>query len=71
MPRTEFHRLTVARVDPLTDDSAAVTFDVPPGLAERFAFTPGQSLTIKRGDARRSYSICAPAGAKLRIGGIS
>ena len=50
MPRTEFHRLTVARVDPLTDDSAAVTFDVPPGLAERFAFTPGQSLTIRRGD---------------------
>ena len=45
MPRTEFHQLTVARVDPLTDDSAAVTFDVPPGLAERFAFAPGQSLT--------------------------
>ena len=36
MPRTEFHQLTVARVDPLTDDSAAVTFDVPPGMAERF-----------------------------------
>ena len=50
MPRTEFHQLTVARVDPLTDDSAAVTFDVPPGLAERFAFTPGQSLTVRRGD---------------------
>ena len=46
--RTEFHRLTVARVDPLTADSAAVTFDVPPGLAERFAFAPGQSLTIRR-----------------------
>jgi hypothetical protein len=25
--RTEFHPLTVARVDPLTDDSAAVTFN--------------------------------------------
>ena len=36
--RTEFHPLTVAQVDPLTDDSAAVTFDVPPRLAERFAF---------------------------------
>ena len=38
MSRTEFYPLTVARVDPLTDDSAAVTFEVPPGLADRFAF---------------------------------
>ena len=57
--RTEFHPLTVARVDPLTDDSAAITFDVPPELAGRFAFAPGQSLTVRRGDERRSYSICA------------
>src|ERR1700759_5436118 len=66
--RTEFHRLTVARVDPLTADSAAVTFDVPPGLAERFAFAPGQSLTIRRGEERRSYSICAAQGRAPRIG---
>ncbi len=68
MPRTEFHPLTVARVDPLTDDSAAVTFDVPPALAGRFAFAPGQSLTIRRGDQRRSYSICAVKGRPPRIG---
>ena len=70
--RTEFHPLKVARVDPLTGDSAAVTFDVPPRLAERFAFTPGQSVTIRRGDERRSYSICAIAGppaAHRRAGG--
>jgi len=66
--RAEFHPLTVARVDPLTDDSAAVTFDVPPRLAERFAFAPGQSVTIRRGDERRSYSICAVAGRPPRIG---
>src|ERR1700751_4881590 len=66
--RTEFHPLTVARVDALTDDSAAVTFDVPPALAERFAFAPGQSLTIRRGEARRSYSICAAKGRPPRIG---
>jgi ring-1,2-phenylacetyl-CoA epoxidase subunit PaaE len=68
MPRTEFHRLTVARVDLLTDDSAAVTFDVPPGLAERFAFAPGQSLTVRRDAERRSYSICAAKGRAPRIG---
>ncbi len=66
--RADFHPLTVARVDPLTGDSAAVTFDVPPGLADRFAFAPGQSVTIRRGGERRSYSICAIAGRSPRIG---
>jgi ring-1,2-phenylacetyl-CoA epoxidase subunit PaaE len=66
--RTEFHPLTVARVDPLTDDSAAVTFDVPPSLAGRFTFAPGQSLTVRRDGERRSYSICAVRGRAPRIG---
>jgi ring-1,2-phenylacetyl-CoA epoxidase subunit PaaE len=66
--RTRFYPLTVASVDRLTEDSAAVTFDVPAGLRETFAFAPGQSLTIRRGDQRRSYSICAPAGSAPRIG---
>ncbi|MCW2905254.1 MAG: paaK [Actinomycetia bacterium] len=66
--RTDFHPLTVVRVDPLTDDSAALTFGVPPGVADRFRFAPGQSLTVRRGDERRSYSICAPRGHAPRIG---
>lgn len=60
--------MQVAAVDPLTDDSAAVTFAVPKQLAELFAFRAGQSLTIRRGDERRSYSICAPVGRPPRIG---
>ncbi len=63
-----FHQLTVDRVDALTEDSAAVTFKVPDELADDFAFAPGQSLTLRRGDERRSYSICAPAGRLPRIG---
>jgi ring-1,2-phenylacetyl-CoA epoxidase subunit PaaE len=66
--RTAFHPLMVERVEPLTDDSAAITFTVPGDLAEAFAFAPGQSLTIRRGGERRSYSICAAAGAAPRIG---
>ncbi len=66
--RTEFHPLTVARVDPLTDDAAAVTFEVPVGLVDAFTFAPGQSLTIRRGDERRSYSICSARGRAPRIG---
>ena len=39
-----------------------------PGGTQQFAFAPGQSLTIRRGDERRSYSICAPVGRSPRIG---
>ena len=70
--RTGFHPLTVSRVDPLTDDSVAITFAVPDDLAEVFAFDAGQSLTVRRVvggvEHRRSYSICAPAGRAPRIG---
>jgi ring-1,2-phenylacetyl-CoA epoxidase subunit PaaE len=63
-----FHQLPVARVERLTEDSAAVTFAVPDELKQTFAFAPGQSLTVRRGDERRSYSICAPVGRPPRIG---
>jgi ring-1,2-phenylacetyl-CoA epoxidase subunit PaaE len=66
--RTGFYPLTVAAVEPLTEDSAAVTFDVPAELREVFTFAPGQSLTVRHGAERRSYSICAPAGHVPRIG---
>jgi ring-1,2-phenylacetyl-CoA epoxidase subunit PaaE len=70
--RAAFHPLRVASVEPLCDDAAAVTFDVPVELAEAYAFLPGQSLTLRRTiegrEERRSYSICAPAGAAPRIG---
>jgi ring-1,2-phenylacetyl-CoA epoxidase subunit PaaE len=64
-----FHPLTVARVEPLTSDSAAITFAVPAALASAFAFRAGQFLTVRRGPGgeRRSYSVCAPAGAPPRI----
>jgi ring-1,2-phenylacetyl-CoA epoxidase subunit PaaE len=70
--RASFRPLRVARVDRLTDDAAAVTFDVPADAAPEYVFQPGQSLTLRRTDdgrdERRDYSICAPAGAALRIG---
>jgi ring-1,2-phenylacetyl-CoA epoxidase subunit PaaE len=66
--RTDFHPLTVTAVEPLTDDAAAVTFGVPAELRDTFVFAPGQSLTVRHGAERRSYSICAPAGRGPRIG---
>jgi ring-1,2-phenylacetyl-CoA epoxidase subunit PaaE len=68
MARADFHRLRVASVEALTDDAAAVTFEIPAELRDNFAFAPGQSLTLRRGEERRSYSICAAAGRTPRIG---
>lgn len=67
-----FHTLTVADVEFLCDDAVAVTFDVPDDLRGEFDFRPGQSLMLSRTvegvEHRRSYSICAPAGARPRVG---
>ncbi|GGS91787.1 1,2-phenylacetyl-CoA epoxidase subunit PaaE [Nonomuraea spiralis] len=67
-----FHTLTVAAVDHLCEDAAAITFAVPGELREAYAFHAGQSLTLRRfvdgREERRSYSICAPAGDAPRIG---
>ena len=70
---TRFHPLHASPdVEELTDDAVAVTFEVPDDLADEFAFTPGQSLTLRRVvdgvEQRRQYSISAPAGARPRVG---
>ncbi|MEQ8145705.1 2Fe-2S iron-sulfur cluster-binding protein [Streptomyces sp. OP7] len=60
-----FHRLQVAAVDRLTDDSVALTLVVPPQLREEFRYVPGQHLALRRTadgqEIRRTYSICSPA----------
>jgi all-trans-retinol 13,14-reductase len=67
------HGLTVNEIIHATPDSAVIELTVPPDLAERFAFTAGQYVTVC-GDShgepvRRSYSICEPpASGRLRIG---
>lgn len=69
-----FHSLKVAEVEPLTDDSVAVTLAVPAALRETFRHAPGQHLNVRRfvdgEEIRRSYSICAPAGEEpaLKVG---
>jgi ring-1,2-phenylacetyl-CoA epoxidase subunit PaaE len=70
--KAPFHTLPVAKVEPLTDDAVAVTFEVPEELRAEFDFAAGQSLTLRRmvdgREERRNYSICAPAGQPPRIG---
>ncbi|MFK4224585.1 2Fe-2S iron-sulfur cluster-binding protein [Streptomyces sp. NPDC019890] len=72
-----FHPLRVSEVEQLTDDSVAVTLQVPSELRETFRHTPGQHLALRRlvdgEEIRRTYSICAPAAPAnadpvLRVG---
>ena len=62
-----FHPLAVASIEPLTDDSVAITFDVPQALRDDYAFSHGQHLTVRTelagDDVRRNYSICSPASS--------
>src|SRR5215470_10266654 len=70
MSKPVFHPLRVASVEPLTEDSVTITFDVPPELADEYRFVHGQHLTIRGDDGeRRSFSICTtPSSGLLRIG---
>ncbi|MFJ5558107.1 2Fe-2S iron-sulfur cluster-binding protein [Streptomyces sp. NPDC093250] len=72
-----FHRLRVAAVDRLTDDSVVLTLDVPPQLREEYRYAPGQHLALRHTadgqEIRRTYSICSPAPdgeapSTLRVG---
>jgi phenylacetate-CoA oxygenase/reductase PaaK subunit len=71
-PHAVFHRLPVAALERPTDDSVAITFDVPEELRDHFRFTPGQHITVRTDlggeGVRRNYSICSSAnGGTLRI----
>jgi ring-1,2-phenylacetyl-CoA epoxidase subunit PaaE len=70
MAKPRFHPLRVAAVEPLTDDAVAISFDVPPDLADDYRFVHGQHLTIRGEDGeRRSFSICTtPRSGVLTIG---
>jgi ring-1,2-phenylacetyl-CoA epoxidase subunit PaaE len=70
MSLLDFRTLTVHDVQPEADDARVVSFDVPPTLQGEFNFQPGQYLTLRRPgiEPRRSYSICAAPGERLRVG---
>jgi ring-1,2-phenylacetyl-CoA epoxidase subunit PaaE len=57
-----FHSLRVAEIVPETAEANSIRFEVPPELRERFAFRPGQHLTLRATvdgeELRRNYSLC-------------
>lgn len=73
MTAAEFHKLSVASVEAITDESVRVTFDVPADLASKYEHVPGQHVivraTINGETVRRSYSICSrPGSGVLQVG---
>lgn len=67
-----FHNIRVKEVKKETADCVSISFEVPDALRETFAFTQGQSITIRKTlnneEIRRSYSICsAPFEGELRV----
>ena len=63
MADPQFYPLTVAAVEPETDQAIKVSFNVPPDLEDNFKYYQGQYLTLQarvNGEPlRRSYSICS------------
>lgn len=63
MSTPHFHALRVADVRRETDECVSLALEVPAGLADRFRFTQGQYLNVRReigsAEVRRSYSICS------------
>lgn len=66
--RPEFYTLRVSSVEPLTDDSKVVTFEVPDDIAFRYRYVQGQHVTLRAivdgQDLRRSYSLVEPVSAR-------
>jgi ring-1,2-phenylacetyl-CoA epoxidase subunit PaaE len=64
---TEFHRLAVRAVAPLTTDAVAITLEAPAGQGGLFDFRAGQHLVLRRlvggREERRTYSLCTAAGS--------
>ena len=70
--RATIHPLRVSAVEPLTDDSVVIEFEIPEELAGEYSFTHGQHVSLRceaaGDDVRRSYSICSAAGSgRLRV----
>jgi len=71
--QVEFFPLTITRVEPLTKDAIAVTFQCRAEDKARFQYVHGQHLTLRLDidgeEIRRSYSLCGdPAAQELTVG---
>lgn len=69
---THFEKLLVKEVRRETEDCVSVLLEVPQNLQEKFAYLPGQHITLRtfinNEEIRRSYSLCSsPLHKEWRI----
>ncbi len=70
---TQSYSMSISDVRQLTNDSVAISFEIPEELVARFQFQHGQFVQLKTNidgqSVERSYSICtAPYERKLTVG---
>jgi ring-1,2-phenylacetyl-CoA epoxidase subunit PaaE len=74
MSAPRFQELSVKRVNPEAAGAVAVTFAIPDADKDRFAFEPGQFLTLRTTidgqDVRRTYSISSPRSRLAKAGEV-
>ena len=72
MSAPRFQEVAVKRVSPEAAGAVAITFAIPEAERERFAFEPGQFLTLRATidgqDVRRNYAISSPRSRLTREG---
>ncbi|EDP69563.1 phenylacetic acid degradation protein E,flavodoxin reductase [Flavobacteriales bacterium ALC-1] len=60
---SQFHSLNIKSVSKVTEQSVAISFEIPENLKEDYNFNAGQYVTLKATingeDVRRDYSICS------------
>lgn len=69
---SQFHPLTIKNIDRITDESVAISFDIPQHLKQDFSFKAGQYITLKTSingnEIRRDYSLCSsPKSGELKV----
>lgn len=69
---SEFHRLSIKKINQETADAVSIVFTIPEDLSSNFKFKAGQYVTLKTmingEEVRRAYSICSsPASGELRV----
>ncbi|MFC0603391.1 FAD-binding oxidoreductase [Winogradskyella pulchriflava] len=60
---SQFHTLNIKSVEKVTNQSVAISFEIPENLKSTFSFKAGQYITLKTKingeEIRRDYSICS------------
>ena len=69
---SQFHALKIQSLERITDQSIAISFDVPQDLKAAFTFKAGQYITLKTtingNEVRRDYSLCSsPKSGELKV----